>query len=263
MLIRDYPLANAVKVGRLFLKPGAVYETITHCCRMVLHESDDRTLPLGRAGSATLIRHAGINYVVATRHQLGIRPDKAPPKNILDTVRISSGAGILANIPLKRCIFETSNPDQEYHDVLAFEVAETWKDQWTDSPFFFPLAPFSRDIRVKSFLVGYPSVDGVMEEYFESFLVNKVGEIHIKRAIADCDLDTSYVTHVEHFKRYLHTKHRPLVDGYSGGAMFSLIGDVNSFEIVLDGIIVRAGAQHVYVVDVDYLVKLLSEGRRR
>lgn len=51
MFIRDYPGTNAVKVGRLFLNPGDVYETITQSCRMVFHEASDRSLPLGRAGS--------------------------------------------------------------------------------------------------------------------------------------------------------------------------------------------------------------------
>jgi len=73
MFIRDYPGINAVKVGRLFLKPGDVYETITQSCRMVFHEASDRSLPLGRAGSATLVRHASVSYVVTTRHQLDIR----------------------------------------------------------------------------------------------------------------------------------------------------------------------------------------------
>ena len=258
MLIRDYPSVNAIKVGRLYLKPGDVYSTITHCCRMVLHEADDRGLPLGRAGSSTLVRYAGDNYVVSTRHQLGIRSGNEPPKDILDTIRISSGAGRLTNIPLKHCIYEISNPDQEYHDLLVFGVADTWKNQCADNPFFFPLAPFSRTKRVKSFLVGYPTVNGVMDEYLETFSPKQVGEIHIKRAIADCDIDLKYVSSADYFKRYLHTKHRPTVDGYSGGAVFSLIGELESLEIVLDGIVVRAGARHIYIVDVDYLIKTIS-----
>ena len=139
MLIRDLPRLHAVKVGWIYLKPCDVYDTITRCCRMVLHEADDRTLPLGRGGSATLIKYAGINYVIATRHQLSIRPASEPTMDILDTIRISSGSGRLTNIPLKRCIYETSNPDQKYHDILVFEAANTWENQGSDSPYFFPL----------------------------------------------------------------------------------------------------------------------------
>jgi hypothetical protein len=257
MLIRDYPRINAIKVGRLYLKPSNVYNTITRCCRMVLYEADDRTLPLGRSGSATLIRHADINYVIATRHELGIRPGMELPKHTLETVRISSGVDRLTNIPLQRCIYETSNSDEEYHDILVFEAATSWNNQDIDTPYFFPLAPFSHTDRVKSFLIGYPTVDGVMDEYLETFSPETAGTIHIKRSIADCDIDKAFLTNVEYFRRYLHT--RSLVDGYSGGAVFSLIGDLERLEIVLDGIIVRGGGQYIYIVDVDYLVKIITE----
>ena len=263
MFIRGYPGINAVKVGRLFLKPGDVYETITQSCRMVFHEASDRSLPLGRAGSATLVRYAGVNYVITTRHQLDIPRGASVPIDILDTIRIGSGKGRLSNIPLKRCIFELSNVEEEYHDILLFEAADTWKTQHSDQPFFYPLAPFSKVDRVKSFLVGYPTIEGVMDEYLEDFVPEQPGSIHIKRAISDCDLDTSYKTNVEFYRRYLHVRERPIVDGYSGGAVFSLTGELENLEVVLDGIVVRAGPQHIHVVDADYLLKIITDQSRR
>lgn len=259
MFIQDYPAINAVKVGRLFLKPGDVYETITKVCRMVFHEASDRSLPLGRAGSATLVRYGGVNYIVATRHQFGIARGASVPSDILDTIRITSGSGWLSNIPLKACIFELSNIDEEYHDILLFKVADSWKTQQSDQPFFYPLAPFSNVNRVKSFLVGYPTIDGVMDEYLDDFVPEQTGSIHIKRAISDCDLDIGYLTNVEFYRRYLNVRARPIVDGYSGGAVFSLIGELENLEIVLDGIVVRAGARHIHVVDADYLVKIITD----
>ena len=70
-------------------------------------------------------------------------------------------------------------------------------------------------------------------------------------------IDKTFLTNIEYFRRYLHT--RPFVDGYSGGAVFSLIGELERLEIVLDGIIVRGGGQYIYIIDVDYLVKLITE----
>ena len=49
------------------------------------------------------------------------------------------------------------------------------------------------------------------------------------------------------------------MDGYSGGAVFSLIGDLGNFELVLDGIIVRGGSEHIHIVDADYLVQIISK----
>src|SRR5262245_37849697 len=138
--IRDYPSLNVVKVGQLYLKPSSIYPTITQCCRMVLHEAEDRTLPLWRSGSATLIKHGGRNYVVMTRHQLGIPRGSVLPKDVLETIRVSSGiGGKLENIPLRRCVYETANFDQEYHDLLVFEAAPEWDNKTADTPYFFPL----------------------------------------------------------------------------------------------------------------------------
>lgn len=142
MLITEYPGANAIKFGQLYLKPSSLEETITHCCRMVLHEDDDRTLPLGRAGSATLVRYAGINYVIATRHEFSIAPGASPSRKILETIRIASGSDRLTNIPLKTCIFETSNPDQEYHDIIVFEAADNWENKNSDTPTSSPFLDF-------------------------------------------------------------------------------------------------------------------------
>jgi hypothetical protein len=258
MLLRDYPIVNAIKVGRLFLKPGDVTETFTRSCRMVFIETSDHSLPLARRGSSTLIRYRGRNFVVATRHQFEISPGTELPEDKLHMIRISSGEGRLTNIPLQRCYFEETNPDEDYHDLLIFEAAENWKTRHQDEPFFYPLAPFSDRKREKSFMVGYPAMDGVMEEYLDDFHPDSAGTIHIKRVVSDCDLDEKFETHAGYFRRYVHVRERHVFDGYSGGAVFSLVGDLGDMEIVLDGIVVRGGRHHVHIVDADYLVKMLN-----
>ncbi|RWH69156.1 hypothetical protein [Mesorhizobium sp.] len=259
MLIRDLPRFNSIKVGWRYLKPGDVSETITQSCRMVLIEMDDRSLPLARRGSATLIKYGGKNYVVMTRHQFGLPAGSDVSSVILETARVASGKGVLSNILLQRCIFETGNPDEEYHDLLLFETAAHWKTKHLDQPYFFPLTPFSDRQRVKSFLVGNPSIDGVIDEYHENFDPLRPGAINIKRVISECEFDSGFNTNASYFRRYLNVKERPVVDGYSGGAVFSIVGDPGDHEVVLDGIVVRAGKNHVHVIDADYLMSLLAE----
>jgi len=176
---------------------------------------------------------------------------------MLDTIRISTGNGILGNIPVKRFIYETSNSDQEFHDILVFEAADEWKEKNFDLPYFFSLTPFSISNRIKSFLIGYPTLPGVMDDYFEGFISGNNAEIHMKCAIAGCDIDETYVSAAEHFRRYTHMKSRPMMDGYSGGAIFSLIGDLGSYEIVLDGIVLRGNKDFIYTVDADYVLKAI------
>jgi hypothetical protein len=259
MRIADLPSVNSIKVGSLFLKPSAIEDYITRCSRMVLRESQDTSLPMWRCGSATLLRFAGINYVVMTRHQLEIRRGETPDKEALETVRIAAGADRLSNILLQHCVFETGNLDEEYHDLLIFQTAENWKTRTADAPYFFPLTGFSRQPRQMGRLVGYPSLDGVIDGYHENFGVERVGEISIKRSIMDCEFDPSFTSNAFHYRRYRHHHPRAVMDGYSGGAVFSIIGDFGNYEIVFDGIVVRAGHSNVYIIDADYLVTVLAK----
>ncbi|MDM7980196.1 MAG: hypothetical protein QUV71_07610 [Rhizobium sp.] len=257
MLIADLPFVNSLKVGNFFLKSSSAEEYITHCSRMVLRESEDRSLPMWRCGSATLLRFANINYVVMTRHQLNIRRGEIPGKEVLETVRIAAGTDRLSNILLQDCVFETGNSDEEFHDLLIFRTADNWKTKTADSPYFFPLASFSRLPRHLSRLVGYPTLSGVIDEYHEGFGIESVGEIHIKRSIMDCDFDLNFRSNAFHFRRYRHHHPEAVMDGYSGGAVFSIIGDLGSYEVVFDGIVVRAGINDLYIIDSDYLLTVL------
>jgi hypothetical protein len=53
------------------------------------------------------------------------------------------------------------------------------------------------------------------------------------------------------------------LDGHSGGAVFSLVGQLDTFEIVLDGIILRGGKEYIYAVNVDFLIGALTDHRTR
>ncbi|MER9074459.1 hypothetical protein NKH80_16840 [Mesorhizobium sp. M0904] len=262
MLLRDLPSFNSVKVGGRYLRPGDVFETITQSCRMVLIEMSDRSLPLARRGTATLIKHGGTNYVVMTRHQFDLPRGSEVSKEVLETARVASGKGVLSNILLQHCIFETGNPDEEYHDLLLFETAADWKTKHQDQPYFFPLEPLWRGERIKSFLVGNPSLEGVIDAYHENFEPLRPGDINIKRAISDCDFDYSFMSNASYYRRYVNARERPVADGYSGGAVFSMIGEAGSHAVVLDGIVVRAGRKHVHVIDVDYLLTIIADRRR-
>lgn len=258
MRVTDLPSLNSIKVGNLFLKPSAIEDYLSRCSRMVLRESQDRNLPMWRCGSATLLRFAGINYVVMTRHQLGVPRGETPDKTALETVRIAAGMERLSNILLEHCVFETGHRDEEYHDLIFFKTAQNWKTKTADAPYFFPLTAFSLQPRQMGRLVGYPSLDGVIDGYHERFGIEPVGEINIKRSIMDCEIDPTFKSNAFHYRRYSHHHPGAVMDGYSGGAVFSMIGDVGNYEIVFDGIVVRAGESDVYIIDADYLVTVLT-----
>ncbi len=260
MLISDLAIANSIKIANLYYKPKAIKERLSRSCQLIFLESKNTDFPLGRTGSSTLVSFENRNYVVCTRHELGIKAGETPDIEILESIRIASSGETLRNIPIKNCIFASSHTDQEFHDLLIFETASDWDQKHLDAPFFMPINPFFKGKRHFSLFVGHPTLSIVMDEYLESHSMNETGIIHIKVAIADCELVADYETNNDFYRRYKNLGQRKSLDGFSGGAVFSLIGNTLDYEFVLDGIILRGGENDLYIVDADYLVRAFGAG---
>lgn len=260
MLLSELPRANGIKFNDLILKPRGIEAIVSRSCRLVLLESNtDRTLPLGRTGTCTLLKNRQRRFVVMTRHQLGLQPNVAPDLDVLETVRVASGQGQLRNIPLGNCIFETSNSDQEFHDLLFFEVSGDWIGANLDAPYFVSVNGFNSGKRHLSRVFGCPVLPVVMGEYLENFGSETEARIHIKTSFAACQFDEDFQSTTPYYRHYLGGPEQYPADGISGGAMFSVVDGYDGYEMVLDGIVVRAGNGHVYVVDADYIELVLRQ----
>lgn len=259
MLITDLPAINSIKVGRFFLKPTEYKEYLARTVRLTLHEADDKSCPLWRSGSATLLRYKNRKFIAAARHSLNIEPGEALDIEKLNTVRFCSIGDDLGNIPVKSCIFEKSNKDQEFHDLLVFEVGDDWSNRTQDEPYFFQVRPFWRSSRITSIMIGYPVIDGAMDEYYDFHGSGQIGEINITCAMSDCELDEAFTSSADNYRHFRRkTSRRFPADGHSGGAVFSLVGGAGAWEVVLDGIVLRAGEDDAYIVDADFLIQVLD-----
>jgi hypothetical protein len=121
-----------------------------------------------------------------------------------------------------------------------------------EAPYFFPVQKFTYENRHASFFIGCPTSAG--------FIDYEPTRLHIVTRFSDCSFDPSFQTTNKHFQRFAYdtvgkdgTSRE--VDGLSGGAVYSLVGETGHWEIVLDGIIVRAGNGHLHIIDSDYLIR--------
>jgi len=251
MLLSELPAANAIKIGSLYFKSRDLESHLARSVRLIVLEDPSMPTYLGRSGSSTLIRYRDRLLVVTTRHELGIGSGREPDRSALDAVRVASPEdGILKNIPTNAAHHETSNPTEEFHDLLFLSVYRGW-DQWSaQRPDFFQLEPFANEQRHASFFLGHPTVDGVMA--YDPPAVN------LKTAIKDCSFEPTFHSAADYLRSYSYEPADYHVDGLSGGAVFSLVGERKNWRVVLDGIIVRAGAGHLYVIDADYLIAALK-----
>lgn len=253
MFLTELPAANSVRVGRLYHKISGITELLSKSVRLVAHETlHEGESFLGMTGSCTLVSYRGSAYVVATRHQLDIPPGGAPSDGWLQTLRFAtSEGGFLKNILVNLVIHETSNPDQEYHDLLFFRVEPSWLEHSADRAYFLALEEFYRGPRRISFFYGHPL--GRNEIQYEPL------HAYVRVAHIDGSLDDAYQSQADYLRRYSLTRSDYDVNGFSGGAAFSLVDDGSGgWRIFLDGVIVRGGSGYLYVVTSDYLVKALT-----
>ena len=251
--LTELPAHNAVRIGALYHKRTVLTSLLAKSVRLVAHEVlHDGTSYFGKAGSCTLVSYRGRGYVVTTRHQLQVAACVVPLESQLATLRFATTeGGFLKNIPVNLIIHENSNPNEEYHDLLFFGVDEHWLQYSADHPYFLPLEGFSNETRRISFFYGHPLARNEFQyEPLHAF---------VRIAHIDGNLDRTYRPNAEYLHRYTCTRGDYDVNGFSGGAAFSLLGDADcGWSVVFDGVIVRGGNGYLYVVGADYIARALA-----
>jgi hypothetical protein len=118
--INELPLHNSVRVGELCYPAKNLEGVAAKSVRLLTLEYGEY---VGFRGSCTLVKFRGRKFAVATRHQIGIPSGFEFGDKEIESVRITAiRNGMLDNILVDQCIFEESNPDQEYHDLLVFSM---------------------------------------------------------------------------------------------------------------------------------------------
>ena len=87
----------------------------------------------------------------------------------------------------------------------------------------------------------------------------KPQHVTIVGQLFDCKFDNQFRSHSQYFKRFTYETRFTELDGFSGGAVFSLIGNIDDYKIVLEGIILRAGNGFAHIIDSNFLIAALSK----
>lgn len=258
MLIRELPAASAIKFGNLYHKANTIEQVVSRSCRMVLLEAENPEVPLGRTGSSTLAKFNDCRFVILTRHELGIRAGEVPCTKILDSIRIATSDLNLRNIPLSSCFYETSHKNEEYHDLLFFEVAENFDGINLDAPYFLDVGATGLGDRKATWVFGCPTLPEVMSDYLEAFEGARDGPIRMKTVVSNCELDPNYVSHADGFISYSGGPQVYGFDGFSGGPLVSLFNDNGKYEMIFDGVVTRGGNGKIYGVGADKIRSMIE-----
>ena len=247
-LISDLPNLSSIKIGALFFKPkNGIEKRVARSIRPVTVEYPDLTEHLGLSGSCCLIAFRDKYFVACTRHQLSIKPEQNLVGASLDYVRFVSyvDSEALRNIPVDGVIFVTDNQNEEFRDVLLFKVAKGWPDFEKEKSSFFPIENFITGPRLASWIVGIP--------LSENQMVYDPNHYKALTLMLGCTFDGDFKSNAKHYSHYTFDDGQLDLNGFSGGAVFSLVQDSNEFEIVFDGIVTRAGSGNAYAVNSTFL----------
>lgn len=250
-LLSDLPALNAIRLGNLFYKPKEIERITGKMVRPIASEyvSDEPTL--GLTGTGTLLQTRTKQFVACTRHQLQLPKDNRFDETYLSHVRVTSYENeLLKNIPVNEVRFVTDNREEEFADLILLKVAQDWPGLSKEIPYFAQIMPTPKLARRKSWIVGFPSSQNKID--IESKKFNSVCRI------SGCRFDPEFKTHNRHFWRFKLEKDEQDLDGYSGGAVFTLFGDLSDLEVHFDGLITRAKNGFVHVISPSIISSLAN-----
>ncbi len=247
MLLRILPKINSVRFGSLILPTSGLTDYLCNTVRAVFYEAEF-TKFLGYGGSATLLNFDGLEIIALTRHQASLNRYGTPNSDIIGSIRISRlENGILKNIPFNEIVFANSKSGKEPEDIICLKAIKMQKE----SPYYFKIYDVNKFKYLTSVMVGYPTMPDIMD----------YDKQHAKvyPAIKDCRKKESGRLKLEGVASYTYVDNGKFpIDGFSGGAVFSLVEANNGLEIVFEGIIVRAGNGIVHIVKREILRNIVK-----
>lgn len=255
------------KINNILYKDGALYDTLQRSVRLLSGaipnpETDTYDGYFGITGSATIVRYRERQYVICTRHQIQLKRGSPPPASLLNSLVVTSvrepslttGWNRMGHIPFDRCHFDEEAGEEEYGDLLFLEVVEAYEGVGYDRPYFFEITAPKGEVR-EMVAVGNPSASNTVH--------NEPTVLKIFSKAIFCDQDADFTSSASHLKRYIYTDNLPIVDGLSGGAIFSFRRLRGATRTFLEAIIVRGGSGFLYGISTEYLISMLERIAKR
>ena len=204
---------------------------------------------VGRSGSSTLVRLNGERYICTTKHEIGNNADYAL---FLDNVRVvTSENGITKNIPFDQTYVVNGHDDEEVSDLILLRVAGYEHFPQADLPYFMPLKKFDEKAVRHSVFVACPILSNQMHLCKDG----KLEHFNWVSIMKDCNHDRNYKSYARDFDRYHYEPNTNIQEnGCSGGAVYSLVQQNDHIELMLHGIILRAGNGFIYTLNYELLL---------
>jgi len=238
---------KSIRIGELFIPFDSFNKRMMLFCTPLIFESPPiegaENYIYSRTGTVTLLKYKGSFFVVTAKHCLeGFN---------CEDIRIFPGSSPIKSLPLNARFFVNNQPDEEIDDVYIYRVDNTL--DLNLKTYFFPLSAKDNNTQklISSFMVSDPRQEGDIN----------YDEPHIKGicAMPACQIDLEYKSYAKFYKKATFKK--PLnhtLDGASGGAMFSIMGEIDNPYVEYEGMIVRGNEEAFHFIDSQFIIKSLD-----
>jgi hypothetical protein len=206
----------------------------------------------GLRGSSTLLTINSKYFIACTGHQFGLAVgDEAINSAGLSPLFVSHREDkSLEVFALQSCHIATDGGHDEYHDIRIFEADDKTVIALNEATDFFQLERFENERRTQSLMIGCP-------QQYCSMTYDPISVSFATQGVV-CEFDQEFNSNSRFLRRFKYVPGGAAnVDGFSGGAIFSLFeGGAEMAKVRFDGIVTRAGNGFVYVVDANFLLGL-------
>jgi len=261
LFIRELPYHNCIKLGNIWIPPGAFETYIGNCVRPVIIELSDDENKQGfnsLGGSSTLIKCDNQPFICLTGHQISnntpLSSNDTPLSKAMESVLIGSyKSDKFENLSFDQVVYTTNCLDEEFNDILFARPNSGDELYHSEMPYFFPVKKLDGShIGGKYMFIGYPI--SLFHNHLNS--EGKSQKLELVTLLKDCELDENFKPEAAFVNRFKYQDDGGCLNGISGGAVFGLKKMTGGYEGFLCGIITRAGNGHIYTISANHLLSV-------
>lgn len=243
----------SVMVNGLLVPFSRVPDACKRFARPLAFYNDGSSYEVSIVGSATMIREAGTNYLIATKHQLGEPGHRREPTEVIVMVPEVTRSGMMVVTPSGSIDVSFDQSGMEFAEDLLILTFTRGPDRPEFNLRFVDINGFpsvrDADIRelVATFTIGYPS-DAVSYNLHDDG--SALSDINSKFSVLY--LEGYDNPHREQFHFSLKVKEEVpverVLDGYSGAPVFSIFLNSQGHAGIAFVGVVRNGGNNTFQV---------------
>ena len=244
----DNKLAKLIGTGRYIRWNGLCVPTdhieamAARCVKPLIFGDEDETGRYSHVGSCCIVRQKNKTFVLSTKHQC--------KHHSSDAVRVFIPELGENCLPLNLISFaDDVRLNDDRRDIFCFRVAKE-----LTGPYLHHAAEICDERRNSKDLIYLVAAT----PNYEDVMKYDPDRIDIKTVTCTADLSEVNSAFRSLELRILKQPEQFIYDGFSGGGVFRIHGDVGDLAMDFDGVVVRGGNNRFHYIDISFISRLIQ-----